>query len=195
MRKSTILSIGLLAATIGGTVNAATSTVTTTWVKIAAENAAFTVKGTQRVRFGSGKSWIAKTTASGPCTAAFFGAPATASTARECQMFTLTTTQAAPAPAPAPTSYSVKLSWTIPTTRENGQPLALSELQGYEVYYAPDNSASTANDKVIPVTGGSINSSVITQLPAGTYYFSISAIDSNGLKSPLSTMVSAKVGS
>jgi hypothetical protein len=90
-----------------------------------------------------------------------------------------------------PTSFSAKVSWTAPSTRQDGQPLALSDLSGYEVYYTTDSSsAGTA----IKVSGGTTASYVISNLPAGTYYFAISAIDSTGLKSALSSMVTAKVG-
>ena len=98
------------------------------------------------------------------------------------------------ATAAKPSTYDVKLTWTIPTTRQNGKPLALSELKGYEVYYATDSNASTVTDTVVKINGGSVNNSVISKLPPGTYYFSISAIDNSGMKSPLSKMVTAKVG-
>jgi hypothetical protein len=91
-----------------------------------------------------------------------------------------------------PAAFSVNLSWIIPSTRENGQPLQLSELAGYELYYTTD--ADAAAGTTVKVNGGSSASYVIANLPAGSYYFAISAIDTSGLKSPLSAMVTATVG-
>jgi hypothetical protein len=93
---------------------------------------------------------------------------------------------------PAPASYSLNLSWSIPSTRENGQPLVLSELTGYEIYYVVDGA--TATDRTIAVTGGSAVSYRISGLLAGTYSFAISAIDSAGVKSALSGVVVVNVG-
>jgi len=92
-----------------------------------------------------------------------------------------------------PSSYNVSLSWTIPSAREDGKALSLSELSGYELYYTTDSSSATSG-KVIKIDGGSQASYVISSLPAGTYYFAISAIDTSGAKSALSSMVSKKVG-
>jgi len=94
---------------------------------------------------------------------------------------------------PTPSSYSASLSWTIPSAREDGKALSLSELSGYEVYYTTDAS-STSKGTVVKIDGGNKSSYVVSGLPAGTYYFAISAIDTNGLKSALSSMVSAKFG-
>lgn len=190
MRKSILNLMIIAAATTAGSVHAATSIAS--WVKVANQSASFSVNGTRLVRYGTGTKWVTKSVAgSGQCTTAFFGRDPAVGVTKQCEAFS---TAANPLVI-APTSYNVKLTWTIPTTRENGQPLSLSELKGYEVYYATDSNASTVNDTVVAVSGGSISSSVISKLPAGTYYFSISAIDVNGVKSPLSTMVSAKVGS
>jgi hypothetical protein len=187
MRKSTILSLVVVTAASFASV-AQAATTAATWTKIASQSSAFTVSGNKIVRFGSGTKWVSKMTGSGQCTAAFFGKDPAPGVTKQCEVWSLGV-------AAAPTSYSVTLKWSVPTTRQDGKPLALSELKGYEVYYATDSNASTVNDTVVSVSGGTINTSVISKLPAGTYYFSISAIDSNGLKSPLSSMVSAKVGS
>lgn len=107
----------------------------------------------------------------------------------------------APAPAPAPTpvpvppaavTYKAHFSWNIPSARIDGSALALSDLQGYEIYYTTDNPATSG---VYTVSGGSKTVYDVTSLPAGTYYFTISAIDSAGNKSPMSTVVSLKLGS
>src|SRR6185295_15167566 len=40
-------------------------------------------------------------------------------------------------------TYQAKLAWAIPSTRENGTPLQLSELSGYEVYWGRSIDART----------------------------------------------------
>jgi hypothetical protein len=192
MRKS-ILNMVLAAATVATTATGIAQAATLgAWTKIASQGTSFTVTGTTKkiVRFGAGTSWTTKgVVGNAQCTSAFFSNKDPApGVAKRCEIFTASATTA------LPVSYNIKLNWSIPTTRQNGQALPIGELKGYEVYYATDNSTSTANDTVVAVSGGSINTSTISKLPAGTYYFSVSAIDINGLKSPLSTMISTKVG-
>jgi hypothetical protein len=97
-----------------------------------------------------------------------------------------------PAPTPTPVTYSVNLSWSIPSTRENGQPLSLSELTGYEIYYVVDGVDMV--DRTIAISGGSVASYKISGLQAGSYSFAITAIDHAGVKSALSGVVIMKVG-
>lgn len=83
------------------------------------------------------------------------------------------------------------ISWSIPTTRSDGQALAISELKGYEVYW----TRSSDNAKgVIKVSSATQVTTAFDVYTPGTYYFAMSAIDSAGLKSALSTMVEAKLG-
>jgi predicted enzyme related to lactoylglutathione lyase len=88
--------------------------------------------------------------------------------------------------------FSADLSWTIPATRENGQALALSELAGYEIYYVVDGVSVT--DRTIAVSGGGVVGYRISDLPAGSYSFAVTAIDSAGAKSALSSVVAINVG-
>lgn len=190
MRKSILNMVVIAAATIGGTAEAATAGV---WTKMASESASFTFMGKEPriVRYGTGTQWVTRAiTGSAQCTSAYFGKDPAPGKTKQCEIFNFVSSDTK---LPSqPVTYNVKLSWTIPTTRQNGKPLALSELQGYEVYYTTDSSASA--DAVVKINGGSTSNSVISKLPAGTYYFSISAIDTSGMKSPLSKMVTAKVG-
>lgn len=100
-------------------------------------------------------------------------------------------TTVTPPPTSTPVTYNAQLSWTAPTIREDGTPLALSELAGYEIYYTSDDPAVAGT---ITIAGGSEASYVLPNLAAGNYYFTISAIDSNGLKSAMSALVSAHFG-
>lgn len=104
-------------------------------------------------------------------------------------------TQAAPT-KPAPTApvatKPVKLSWQIPVTRENGVPLRLADLSGYELYYVSDDQKVSGVIKIAKAE--QVNYS-LSNLKAGTYHFAIAAIDAKGVKSKLSNMVSAQVKS
>lgn len=97
-----------------------------------------------------------------------------------------------PVPPPAPTSYKVKLAWTAPSTRANGTALTLSELSGYRLYYLREGS-SAADDTTITIQGGTTTSYNLTVAQAGDYTFAITAVDQNGLESPLSGTISVPV--
>src|SRR5690606_1797860 len=94
-----------------------------------------------------------------------------------------------PAPTPVPLTYSARLSWEIPSTRADGSALSASALSGYEIYYTTDKTSGT-----YVVSGGTTSVYTAAELPAGTYHFAMSAIDSNGLKSALSSMVTVTFG-
>jgi hypothetical protein len=73
------------------------------WTWIAAENQAFTVNGTQTVRYGANASWITKlVTSTGKCTNAFFGSDPASGVPKQCQVAGTAAPSPAPAPAPAP---------------------------------------------------------------------------------------------
>jgi hypothetical protein len=83
-------------------------------------------------------------------------------------------------------TYRATLNWSIPTTRENGKALQLSELAGYEIYWT---RASDSKTGVIKVIGGQIAKQQFETFVPANYYFAMSAIDRAGLKSKLSTLV------
>lgn len=95
-------------------------------------------------------------------------------------------------PVPAPVIGAVRLSWVIPTSRENGKPLQMSDLAGYELYYVSEDEQTSG---VVEISRPDQAEYVLANLIPGAYYFAISAIDSNGLKSRLSPMVETSVGS
>lgn len=88
-------------------------------------------------------------------------------------------------------AYRANISWTIPTKRVNGAALPISELKGYEVYWTRSSDKARGTIKISSRTQASAAFDAYT--PA-TYYFAMAAIDTSGLKSPLSTMVTAKLG-
>lgn len=85
--------------------------------------------------------------------------------------------------------YGVTISWAAPVTRTNGQPLTASDIASYEIYWTRDvdTRAGTVNK---PRTSQSTLFYVFTP---DIYHFAMSAIDTTGLKSPLSKVVSVKL--
>lgn len=75
------------------------------------------------------------------------------------------------------------LSWIAPVARGDGIPLSISEISGYTLYYgesAGDLSSSvTINDAYTTFV-------TVTDLPLGTYYFVVTAHDTDGLESAYS---------
>ncbi|HUH37718.1 MAG TPA: fibronectin type III domain-containing protein [Spongiibacteraceae bacterium] len=97
----------------------------------------------------------------------------------------------APKPAPAPEkSTTLQLSWTIPTTREDGASLRMAEIRSYEIYYTSDR---LNKEGVIVVSSGSTNQHSFEIKDPDTYHFAIAAVDSSGLKSRNSDFVSVTV--
>jgi len=76
-----------------------------TWTRIASEGQAFTVSGTQTVRYGAGSGWIQKSvTTSGTCSNGFFGSDPSWGVVKSCELLA----SAAPQPAlVAPGTWSV----------------------------------------------------------------------------------------
>lgn len=77
-------------------------------------------------------------------------------------------------------AFSVMLSWTIPVSREDGTPLQADEISHYLVY---------SSGKVVEVASTK-ESLFIDGLSAGEYHFSILTVDTDGLKSKPSSVIS-----
>jgi hypothetical protein len=78
---------------------------------------------------------------------------------------------------------SSSISWTAPTTYEDGSVLSPSDLGGYKVYVG--NSADTMTLHTT-ITDISTTEFVFTDLGKGTRYISVSSYDINGNESQLS---------
>jgi hypothetical protein len=80
------------------------------------------------------------------------------------------------------------LNWGSPTQNTDGS--ALTNLSGYRVVYgrAADNL-----DQSISVTNPSINSTLVSNLSSGTWYFSVVAINAQGTESSRSNVVSTTI--
>lgn len=91
-------------------------------------------------------------------------------------------------PGPA-TPKSVTLSWTNPTTRQNGSTLSDSEISKYEIAVVGENNDYSSIVTVDHIPGNASQTEVIPNLEPDTYYFSIRTIDKDGLTSEWSDSV------
>jgi len=78
------------------------------------------------------------------------------------------------------TTGSASLSWTAPTTNNDGSPL--TDLAGYHIYYGASADLLTTQIDV----GSSTTSYVVNNLVSGTWYFAVTAFNSVGIESDLS---------
>ena len=85
---------------------------------------------------------------------------------------------------------SVSLNWFAPTSRSDGTPIAPSELSGYTVHYG---SAPGSYTNSIGIDDPFATTVTLTDLPAGTYYFALTAEDRDGQQSDYSDVVSTQV--
>lgn len=83
-------------------------------------------------------------------------------------------------------SSSTNLSWSAPSTRADGSYLPIAELAGYRVYMGTsDNDLKP----LVDLNDETMTNYTISDLPAGSYYFCVSAYDMNGLESGPSQIV------
>jgi hypothetical protein len=94
-----------------------------------------------------------------------------------------------PSPSsPGPACVKASLSWTAPSARTDGTPLAPGELAGYKIYVG---LASKEYTKEISVSDPAALSYEIYGLNQYvTYYFAMKSIDATGLESEYSGEVS-----
>ena len=76
-------------------------------------------------------------------------------------------------------AYDVGLSWDIPTEREDGTALPLSEIKEYNLYFGSNPQNLTTKTPV----GNTVKAFIVKNIPFGTqYYFRISTTDSDGVE-------------
>jgi hypothetical protein len=88
-------------------------------------------------------------------------------------------------------SRSATLNWTTPLTREDGAPLAVGELGGFEIYMLAESTGQTS---IFTVDDPMMTTYTVDGLAPDTYHFSMAAKDSDGNLSALSTVVSKVIG-
>ncbi len=83
---------------------------------------------------------------------------------------------------------SATLSWSAPTTNEDGSPL--TDLRGYRVYYGVEQSTLTRR---IEVPDADVTSATIEELEPATWYFAVQAYTTDGTESTSSNVVSKTI--
>ena len=83
---------------------------------------------------------------------------------------------------------TVQLSWTQPTLKADGSALAVGSIAGYKIFSGTSAIALAEKTKVPPGT-----SATITGLAPGTHYFALRTIDTSGLESTQSGVISVVV--
>ena len=80
----------------------------------------------------------------------------------------------------------LKLSWSAPSTRTDGEPLSLSDIGGYRLYYGKRKGEYV---KGANIKDGAAQSATVTGVPVGIYYVVLTTYDSNGVESDYSSAV------
>jgi Fibronectin type III domain len=81
------------------------------------------------------------------------------------------------------------VSWEAPTTTTNGA--ALTDLAGYRIYYGVSESDLAQS---VQLDNVGVQTYVVENLGAGTWYFAVKAVTSSGVESSLSEIVSKTIG-
>ena len=84
------------------------------------------------------------------------------------------------------TVADIKLSWAAPAEREDNSSISLTEIAGYQVFYG---QAQGQHPNSITINDGTAVGYTFTDLPAGTYYFVVTTVDTEGRESQLSSEV------
>ena len=86
----------------------------------------------------------------------------------------------------ASTRTDVNLSWTAPAERENNEPISLSEIAGYKVYYGTEERRYP---KSVNIKDGSSTGYTFKNLAAGIYHFALTTYDTAGRESQYSAEI------
>jgi hypothetical protein len=78
---------------------------------------------------------------------------------------------------------SLTFNWSAPVARTDGTPLALTDIDGYVIYF--ELSSGDYSDTVT-VEDGTAQTVTVTDVPIGNYYVVMKAYDNNGLESAFS---------
>lgn len=97
-------------------------------------------------------------------------------------------TSAPPIEPPTVSDGGVTLSWSLPTATSTGAPLGT--LAGFSIHYGQD--ANVLSETIV-VDNPGLLTYVIDNLPAGTYYFAVRAVTTDGDRSALSNVISKVV--
>lgn len=93
-------------------------------------------------------------------------------------------------PAEPEVTGTATLNWVAPATREDGESLAMGELDSYIVHYGQDAADLSST---VAIADGSTMQYTIDKLSPGEWFFSIQVVDTNGLISAPSALVSKTI--
>lgn len=91
------------------------------------------------------------------------------------------TTSSPVLPPPASATGSFSLSWTAPTTRADGKPLSLANIDGYRIYYG--TSRGSYPNQVNITNGAATGKTVWNLAPGKKYYLVMTTYDYAGRES------------
>jgi hypothetical protein len=83
---------------------------------------------------------------------------------------------------------AVTIAWTPPTENTNGS--TLTNLAGYHLYYGTTQSNLS---KVVDITNPGLATYVLSDLTSGTWYFALTSVNTAGVESARSTVISTVV--
>lgn len=84
----------------------------------------------------------------------------------------------------------LQLSWSIPTHRENGDPLPVEEIGGYVIEYGTDHQAL---DQRIEINSAQQTNCTLSDLSKGTLYLRIATVDAQGVQGIFSGIVAITI--
>jgi hypothetical protein len=81
---------------------------------------------------------------------------------------------------------SLKLNWTAPVARTDGEALSLADIDGYRIYYGESEGQYT---KSVEIADGTAQSARVTGVPVGSYHVVMTTYDMDGRESGYSSSV------
>lgn len=88
------------------------------------------------------------------------------------------------------TYSNLTLAWIAPSERENNQPILLSDIAGYKIYYG--NKQGSYNNSVT-INNSIAENHTFSTLPTGTYYLVMTTLDTGGRESQFSSEVTITI--
>ncbi len=90
----------------------------------------------------------------------------------------------------SPTLKDITLSWVVPTQREDGSALSLTDIQKYNIYYG---TSALDLSSLVSVVDSSQKTYTFSDLVADTYYFNISTVTNDGIEGAKSATINLNV--
>lgn len=80
----------------------------------------------------------------------------------------------------------ISLSWAAPSQREDNEPISLSEIAGYKVYYGKSRRNYTNS---VTINDGTADGHTFRNFTTGTYFFALTTFDTEGRESQYSAEI------